>query len=89
MRCSFYPIASCTLLVVHPWNWLRVEKLSILQVIVCTGHGSVPLAVEAMRKGAVDFLTKPVNKLELLTRVRSLLRVALLKRKLTELLQGR
>ncbi len=32
-----------------------------LQIIVCTGHGTVQLAVEAMRKGAVDFLTKPVS----------------------------
>ena len=41
---------------------------------------------EAMASGIDDFLSKPVNKLELVTRVRSLLRVALLKRKLTELL---
>lgn len=29
-------------------------------VIIITGHGNVPLAVEAMRKGAHEFLTKPV-----------------------------
>jgi DNA-binding NtrC family response regulator len=32
-----------------------------LQVVVFTGHGSVPEAVEAMRRGAFDFLTKPVQ----------------------------
>ncbi|MFQ5505323.1 MAG: sigma-54-dependent transcriptional regulator [Planctomycetota bacterium] len=30
------------------------------QVVMLTGHGSVPEAVEAMRLGAYDFLTKPV-----------------------------
>ena len=37
-------------------------------VLVLTGHGSIDLAVEAMRKGAADFLTKPVDldRLELL-----------------------
>lgn len=32
-----------------------------LPIVVCTGHGTVPLAVEAMRHGAFDFLTKPVS----------------------------
>lgn len=32
-----------------------------LPVIVLTGHGTIETAVEAMRKGAYDFLTKPVN----------------------------
>jgi len=31
------------------------------QVVVFTGHGAVPEAVEAMRRGAHDFLTKPVR----------------------------
>ena len=32
-----------------------------IPVIVLTGHGSIDTAVDAMRKGAYDFLTKPLN----------------------------
>lgn len=32
-----------------------------IPVIVLTGHGTIDSAVDAMRKGAYDFLTKPVN----------------------------
>ena len=58
-------------------------------VIMVTALHEVGDHERAVESGADDFLTKPVNKLELLTRVRSLLRVALLKRKLSELMSGR
>jgi two-component system response regulator FixJ len=35
------------------------ERESSVPVLVLTGHGDVPMAVEAMRLGAVDFLEKP------------------------------
>jgi FixJ family two-component response regulator len=44
-------------------------KGSALQIIFLTGHGDIPMSVEAMKRGAVDFLTKPVNDDDLLTAV--------------------
>lgn len=40
-----------------------------LSVFLITGHGSIETAVSAMREGACDYLTKPVNPTELRTRV--------------------
>ena len=42
---------------------------SRLPIIMLTGHGDVPLAVEALRAGAIDFLTKPFDSQALLTRI--------------------
>ena len=39
-------------------------------VVFISGHGSVPSSVEAMKAGAVDFLTKPVDEHKLLAAVR-------------------
>ncbi len=41
-----------------------------LPIVFLTGHGDVPMGVDAMRKGAVDFLQKPVNDEVLLQAIR-------------------
>jgi FixJ family two-component response regulator len=41
-----------------------------LPIIFITGHGDVPMSVQAMKAGAVEFLTKPFRKRELLNAVR-------------------
>jgi len=42
------------------------EKGNDLPVIILTGHGDVPVAVQAMKAGAVDFVQKPYEKQTLL-----------------------
>lgn len=46
------------------------KQKSILPIIFITGHGDVPMAVEAMRHGAIDFLRKPVDQESLLKSIR-------------------
>ena len=40
------------------------------QIVFLTGHGDVPTATRAMKKGAVDFLTKPFDDEELILAVK-------------------
>ncbi|WP_182026252.1 response regulator transcription factor [Vibrio rotiferianus] len=37
------------------------EKLSPISVIYLTGHGDIPMAVDALKDGALDFFQKPVD----------------------------
>ncbi|MBX3316371.1 MAG: response regulator [Phycisphaeraceae bacterium] len=59
----------------------RTRDIPVIMVTALNEVGDVERAVEC---GADDFLTKPVNKLELLTRVKSLMRVRLLRRQLDQ-----
>jgi FixJ family two-component response regulator len=48
----------------------------LLPIVFLTGHGDIPMSVQAIKAGAVDFLTKPVNDAGLLRAVRAALRRA-------------
>lgn len=51
-----------------------VESHIMLPTIIVTGHGDVPMAVEAFRRGAVDFVQKPLDDTYLLARIEECLR---------------
>lgn len=46
-----------------------IDKNSILPIIFMTGHGDLQMAVEAMRRGALDFIRKPIDEEILLERI--------------------
>jgi FixJ family two-component response regulator len=44
-------------------------KFESLPIIYITGHGDIPMSVEAMKKGAVNFLQKPVDSEKLIAAI--------------------
>jgi len=85
--CSRTPAPSCLLLDISmpELNGLELQKRVAAErpdvpIIFITGHGDVPKTVQAMKAGAVEFLTKPFKDDVLLSAVRQALersRVAL------------
>ena len=53
-----------------------IERKSPLPVVFITGHGDVPMAVNTMKKGAMDFIEKPFKEDELLPLVERMLEQA-------------
>ena len=53
-----------------------LERKSPLPIAFITGHGDVPLAVDTMKKGALDFIQKPFNEQQLVPLVERMLEQA-------------
>ncbi|MDB5971347.1 MAG: DNA-binding response regulator [Hydrocarboniphaga sp.] len=67
----------------------RMQAAGIeLPVILLTGHGDVPMAVRAMKRGAHDFIQKPFNDQYLLDRVQEALQLSRRQIERRQLLQG-
>ena len=50
-----------------------IDLHSTLPIIFISGHGDIPMAVEAMRNGAMDFMVKPIREQDLLDRIQQAL----------------
>lgn len=53
-----------------------IDKNSPLPLAFITGHGDVPMAVDTMKKGALDFIQKPFSESQLLPLVEQMLELA-------------
>lgn len=78
LEAQSWPVAEAAVLdVAMPaMNGLELQKTLLLAgnsvpIIFLTSHATIPMAVEAMKAGAVDFLTKPVEKNELLQAIKT------------------
>ena len=53
-----------------------LERHYPLPIVFITGHGDVPMAVQTMKKGALDFIQKPFNEQQLMALVDRMLETA-------------
>ncbi len=53
-----------------------IERNSPLPIVFITGHGDVPMAVDTMKKGALDFIQKPFDEEKLVSVVERMLAAA-------------
>lgn len=65
------------------------ERVADTDFIVITGHGTIPTAIEALRRGAHDYLTKPVDPKVLADELLELRKVHAMKRELRDARDGR
>ena len=73
------PVAPCCLVLdvsLPELNGLELQKLIApdridMPIIFITGHGDIPMTVQAMKAGAVEFLTKPIDDDALLSAIKS------------------
>jgi FixJ family two-component response regulator len=52
------------------------EKFTHLPIIYITGYGDIPMSVQALKKGAINFLQKPLDEKQLLDSVEEALQVS-------------
>lgn len=52
---------------------ILLKQVPVPAIVFISGHGDIPMVVEAMRNGAVDFLQKPFNEQQLLDSVQKAL----------------
>ncbi len=85
---TFFQIAVCDVVMpeMNGIEFLAAVKLinPEIEVILMTGHADVEMAVEAMKKGAYDFVQKPFNRAEFAHRIEN----ALEKHQLKEMLKN-
>jgi FixJ family two-component response regulator len=62
-----------------------VQNANPKPIIFLTAHGDIPMTVQAMKAGAVDFLTKPVRDQTLLDAVTAAIRIDAARRKETQI----
>ncbi len=75
-HCREHPVSGCALLDVEMpgFSGLELQRQLVaaeiaIPVIFITGHGDIPMSVQAMKAGAIDFLAKPFRADDLLAAV--------------------